>query len=220
MSATEESKTIRIICDHRESPSGIPRILGADSDVQCEMSELEMGDYQIGKHSVIERKSAADFVDSIIDRRLFSQADMIKETGTSAIYLIEGSIYETGRNIHVNALIGAMSYLATIEGHPIVHTSNATDSAMMIKTLARHSQHGLGYVPGLRPSTPKTLPDRQLWLLGGLPGLGEKRVKSLLSYFGTPAAVLSASPEELSKVEGIGKKTAEVIREVLETPFS
>ena len=48
-------------------------------------------------------------------------------------------------------------------------------------------------------------------LLDGIPGVGEKRKKTLLSRFGTVDAVGKASPEELGAVPGIGARAAAAI---------
>lgn len=47
--------------------------------------------------------------------------------------------------------------------------------------------------------------------LDDVPGIGAKRKKTLLLHFGSADAVKQASVEELAKVEGISKKTAEEI---------
>lgn len=215
-----DTKTIRIVADHREERSGVVSALARDPEIQLEVRALEAGDYLIAEDCVIERKGSngMDFTASIMDRRLFQQVDKIKELGLKAVFLIEGDVYQANPNLHENALIGALSYLPAIEGIPIVPVAHQRMTPMMIKTMARHMQHGLGYIPGLRPATPKSLPDRQRWLLNGLPGLGETRVEALLNQFGSPMGVLSASVSELCQTPGIGKKTAETIRLVLDSP--
>ena len=47
--------------------------------------------------------------------------------------------------------------------------------------------------------------------LDNIPGIGEVRKKSLLSYFGSFAAVSDATIDELTKVEGIKKDLATII---------
>jgi len=49
---------------------------------------------------------------------------------------------------------------------------------------------------------------KDLLSLSAVPGVGPNRLRALVSYFEDPAAVLSASPRELIKVNGIDKKTA------------
>ncbi len=48
-----------------------------------------------------------------------------------------------------------------------------------------------------------------------MPEIGPVVAKNLLKHFGTVAAVMSASREELMAVELVGPKTADRIREVV-----
>ncbi len=54
--------------------------------------------------------------------------------------------------------------------------------------------------------------------LDGVPGVGSTRKRELLSAFGSVEAVEQASAEELSRVPGIGRATAERILEALRKP--
>lgn len=63
---------------------------------------------------------------------------------------------------------------------------------------------------------PKRMKNRKLYILQGLPEIGPKRAKALLHHFGSVEAVMTATAEDLKKVEGIGPSIAEKIREVLE----
>ncbi len=49
---------------------------------------------------------------------------------------------------------------------------------------------------------------RRLLMLSAVPGIGNNRLRALVSHFGSPAAVFEASPHELIKVRGIEKKSA------------
>ena len=52
-------------------------------------------------------------------------------------------------------------------------------------------------------------------LMGLMPGIGEKRAIALISRFTTVWNIVSASPEELEEVEGIGKKlSVDILRKV------
>ena len=67
---------------------------------------------------------------------------------------------------------------------------------------------------------PRCLSTRQLYVLQGFPGVGPYLAKRLLNHFGTVAAVLDASSEKLKGVKGVGRVTAETIREVLDAEWS
>ena len=63
---------------------------------------------------------------------------------------------------------------------------------------------------------PKRLKTKQLFLLQGLPKVGPRMAKRLIEHFKSVSKIMNASIEELVEVEGIGKVTAEKIRQVLE----
>ena len=54
-----------------------------------------------------------------------------------------------------------------------------------------------------------SIPD--LLRLSAIPGVGANRLRMLVNHFGSPAAVLRASPRELVRVEGIEKRLASTI---------
>ena len=74
----------------------------------CEIIEkqLGIGDYQVGEDTIIERKSVSDFIASILDGRLFSQA--IKLTSfEKALLIVEGNL----ENVFEERNINKQSYL-------------------------------------------------------------------------------------------------------------
>ena len=62
---------------------------------------------------------------------------------------------------------------------------------------------------------PRCLLTRKLFMLQGLPGIGPRIAKRMLECFGSVEKVITASEHELSCVEGIGRKKASMIREVV-----
>jgi Fanconi anemia group M protein len=55
--------------------------------------------------------------------------------------------------------------------------------------------------------------------MGNMPGIGPKLAESMLRHFKNVRNIVNANKEELMKVEKIGPKKAEGIREVLEEEF-
>lgn len=214
VSPSDPSVTIK--ADHRERSSGILERLAAMPGVTVEVSALEIGDYHVHPSLVVERKSAGDFLASILDRRLFEQAKHLRESGARAVILIEGNPY-TDRRLHENAVVGALSYLVAIEEFSVIPTAHPAHTAFTLHRMALHAQHGLGYTLPLRCKKPASLADRQRFLLEGAPGLGPERITALLKHFGSPRAIFAASREELMKVEGIGKGTVDALFEILDS---
>jgi Fanconi anemia group M protein len=69
---TEDADKFEIICDNRETASSVVRTLSL-MGVNLRLEQLQVADYLISKRVGIERKSAKDFNDSIIDGRLFTE---------------------------------------------------------------------------------------------------------------------------------------------------
>lgn len=213
---------IKIIADTKESNSGIIRALKSREDVDLIVQDLEVGDYILDDAGlIIERKEATDFVNSLItDKRLFSQAENLSQASNRGCIIIEGDLFGTRSKIHPNALIGAISYLNVLLGLTILPSKNAKQTEQFLHTMARHAQEGLGYEVSLRGTTPKHAGLACQFLIEGLPGIGPVAAQKLLNHFGTPRNVMTAAPEEMKAVPGIGPKTIARIQELLDHEYS
>ena len=205
----------RLIVDSRETTSGLIDLL-TDLGAEVVVEELECGDYVLADGIAVERKTAEDFAGSIMDRRLFLQIAMLKDAYERVYVMVEGNPFETQSEIAPEAIVGALSYISIIERIPVISTRNAEHSAEMLVTMQRHAIEGLGYDVPLRASKPKSRETQAQFLIEGLPSIGPTAAKKLLRHFGSAAAVLSATPEQLKNVPGVGPKTIQTIREVLE----
>ncbi|MGJ7523771.1 ERCC4 domain-containing protein [Variovorax sp. LT1P1] len=204
----------RIIVDSRETRSGLALLLAARG-AEVVGEELEIGDYVLTEGLCVERKEATDFVNSIMDRRIFAQVAIMKTTFARSFVLIEGDIFGTRSAISEDALLGAMSYISVIENVPILTTKSTAQTAALLLTMQRHAIEGLGYDVALRGAKPKDRKVQASYLLEGLPGVGPTAAKKLLAHFGSVHAVVSATVEDLRKCPGIGPKTAQAIQEVM-----
>ena len=201
-----------IIVDDRERL--IAKILHR-KEVDIEIKRIEVGDFVISKRVVVERKTVRDFVTSIIDRRLFTQIKNMKEYYEKPVIVLEGSedIYSV-RNIHPNAIRGAIASVSVDYGIPIIRTENADETAEMLIALARREQMEKKEI-SLHKKKPISDSDVQLYVVSSLPMIGPSTAKRLLEYFGTIEKVFTASENELIKVEGIGKERAKKMRNLL-----
>ena len=95
--------------DHRENRGQLPRLL-YERDLVVETKTLEVGDFIISDDCVVELKKVPDFVNSLVDGRLFSQAKELRENFKKPLYIIEGELREIFgvRNVHPNAIRAAM----------------------------------------------------------------------------------------------------------------
>lgn len=210
------SQSVLIRADHRELGGGVPEHLKSLKYVRLEIEQLEVADYVLGPRIAVERKSAEDLVASILDKRLFSQVERLRQSYDQVIYLIEGEdLYQAG-NLHPNAIRGALSYLVVLNGVSLFRSDSPQDSALLLATMARHAQHGLGYEISAHPKRRTPSPQLQMrYLVEDLPGIGPKTARALLGEFGSLRALFAAGEAELRRVPGIGPKRARGIHELL-----
>ncbi len=209
-------ENLRIIVDEREKKSGIPKLLKSIG-LNLEMKSLPVGDYIVGPETVVERKSIHDLMSSVFDGRLFDQCSRLKEHFQYPIVLMEGNVDEIEEIID-NPLIfyGAVSKVALDFKIPIIPTPSAEHTAKLLISLCTKREASTGpFLKKIRKST--DLQRQQLSVLCSLPGVGEKLAIRMLEKFGTPLQVLSATTNDLSKVEGLGRARAEKIKKMLET---
>jgi DNA excision repair protein ERCC-4 len=210
-------ENVEIVVDDRERPSGVIEELEKADRVVVKIEHLPVGDYCVDGAVLIERKTAADFVQSLIDGRLFGQAGRMANSPLRPAYIIEGTTAEwAGLGMSRKALQGALVTLMLIFDVPVFRSSDAAESARLIFYIGSQlvRLRDPGYAP-YRQAKAKRKKTRQLRILQSLPGVGADRAKKLLERFRTVRACFTASPMELSEVEGIGSKTAEAIDQVI-----
>jgi Fanconi anemia group M protein len=195
----------------RERQSPVPGLLAAYPDVILSFGALPSADYVLSEEVAVERKTASDFIASILDRRLFGQATRMKILFPRALLIIEGDLAQVAHSIDMEAIRGALAFLSVREGISVLQVGDAAEAAAMLHMLARHAQERMGQPVSLREPRPPIEELYAAYLVEGLPGVGPRRARMLLAHFGSPAAVMCASAEELARVPGIGKKSAQRI---------
>jgi len=207
---------IKIIVDTREMNSWVVKRL-FEFGVEIETKMLKCGDFILSEEVGVERKNANDFLKSIIDGRIFKQAESLIDSFKKPLILIEGieDIYHI-RNIHPNAIRGALSSLCVDFGIPIIYSKNEEDSAQYLYLIAKREQIQLKKEVNLRGERkPLGIKELQEYIVAGLPNVGIQIAKNLLSHFKTIEKIFTASEKELSKVKGVGKGRSKLIRRIL-----
>jgi DNA excision repair protein ERCC-4 len=207
---------VKIEVDYRERHSGILETLRSRNIVIVEEKKLSLGDYRINSHIIVERKTTKDFVISIIDGRLFSQASRLKKFAEKPIMIIEGKdLYHTGYAIDPQAIKGTITSLFTTWYIPIIFSKDINGTAdflIMTGTQNIECQAQYGKRPGRKPKRMRRL---KLHILQGLPQIGPKIASRMLEHFGSIEKAITADESELAIVEGIGRKKAAMIRNVV-----
>lgn len=198
---------IIITADNREKSSGIPGLL-RNHFVNVQMVQLSIGDYMINDEIVIERKTNEDFVQSLMDGRLFAQCAKMRKTGMTPLFIVEGNPYKTAHRISPTAIKGALLSINLSWQIPIIKSSGKKDTADIIVMAAKQEIHSLYFVRknGKKPKKKQNL---QHYFIQGLPGVGPKLAHELLRHFSTIENIIRADASTLTEIEGIGKKKAE-----------
>ncbi len=208
--------SIHVEVDYREINSGVIPALLAKEDIVVKEKKLSIGDYIINGHIVVERKTTKDFIVSIIDGRLFSQASRLKRHAEIPFMVIEGiDLFRTGYEIDPQAIRGAIVSLSVSWQIPLIFSKTPEGTAEILVMAGIHDIRYRDDILKRMGRKPKRMQTRKLYLLQGLPGIGPGMAKRMLEYFGSVEKVFTADEQELVCVEGIGKKKAAKIREIM-----
>ncbi|WP_297898452.1 DEAD/DEAH box helicase [Methanobrevibacter sp.] len=215
---SKNSSDILVFADSREGNSNVLRALDT-INVNVRIRTMAAGDYQISDEVAIERKTTKDFHDSIIDKRLYKQARIMQEEFKKPILILEGEDIYSGF-LSPDAVRGSIASIALDFGISIIPTKNPEDTAAMIKRIAiREQTDNKNNIQVRTERKPSNLWEQQLFIVESLPNIGPVTAKKLLENFLTVQGVINASKSELMEIDGIGSKTAENIRKVLDAKY-
>ncbi len=206
---------VKIIVDHREYRSNVVRNL-MKLDVIIEPQQLAIGDYILSSRIGVERKKVEDFLNSLINGKLFSQISRLRDAYPRPILIIEGEGLLTKRNIRHNAIFGSLVSIMIDYGIPIFTTKDDIETANILSLAAKREQRKNRRPISIRgEKTSMSIQEQQQFILEGLPNVSSTIAKRLLSQFGSIKAIVNATEKELQNVEGIGKLIALKIIEIL-----
>lgn len=220
-----DEDTTQIIFDSREQGSGVTKALSKKSNLSLSEEQLEVGDYIISDSTAVERKSIADFLDTITsgDRSVFEQIGDIISNYETGIILLEGEnvndLY-TSRNIAPNAIRGLLSSLAIDYGVSIIHTVDESDTADMLVQMAKREQTDTDSEVNAHGSKKgKTLIEQQEYIVSSFKSIGPVTAQNLLKEFGSVHDIITAEKSELKSVKNIGEKTADAIYNIVRAEY-
>lgn len=209
----------KIIIDDRELVSKVAEYLSSAGAV-IRIERLFQGDYKIGDRILVERKTSRDFVDSLIDRDLLDQLRDMARVCPKPVLIIEGGDIYAQRDIHPNAIRGALAAISVSMGITIFQTRDPGDTADLLLVLARREEeNGFTERGSSQKETYESLASAQEAIMSAFPDLGPKYARALLTAFGSLKAIIDAEKEDLLQIPGIGAKKAEMIYELSRRPY-
>tara|TARA_R100001224_G_scaffold13025_1_gene6385 strand:+ start:167 stop:850 length:684 start_codon:yes stop_codon:yes gene_type:complete len=216
-----------IIIDSRED-SQLSRTLESFAErakVKTEKKWLEIGDYIVGD-CCIEAKSAADFLQSVRNKRIFNQLDNMDRTYNKNIILIYGTLDDAIEYLHrtqynstswrnklKKIFVGALTSIALHTDVKPIWVDNHRTAAHIILATTEHIDKNLIIHKEL-PKKIKT-DDVRVDVLSEIKGVSVEKAKALLDTFGSITEVAMSNVDDIIKHKGIGKVTAENILKAL-----
>jgi Fanconi anemia group M protein len=218
----DEDEDVEIVVDQRELDSAIARDLSTREGMATRLETLAVGDYVVSDRVAVERKTVSDFLDTLTggDRSLFDQVGDLSRHYARPVVLIEGEGLYEERNVHPDAIRGALASLTVDFGVSVLRTEGEGDTADLLAVLAGREQTTRDRAVSVHgEKSAKTLAEQQEYVVGAIADIGPVTARSLLEHFGSVEAVMTAREEDLLDVDGVGEVTADRIRDVVGSDY-
>ncbi len=211
----DSNKSMEIIVDVREQNSRVVRDLAAKG-TKILSTKLSSGDYIISEDMAVERKSVSDFLESLMDGRLFSQAKMLARDYPNPVMIIEGESLHGKRNINEKAIYGALASLVSDFRITVFRAEDENETAGILAALLNRKNKGEKRHSIRKDKHSLSTADTRRYILEGLPNVSGTLADRLLEHFGSVREVFLADEDALQEVKGIGPATAKKIVGIIE----
>ena len=162
------------------------------------IASLAVGDivcsYEDNTEWVMERKTAEDLANSIIDGRWADQNARLMTSGYRYVFfVVEGDLSSTPLP-HETLLAACLNAELRIDSH-LIRTACIEETAMVIKQLAEKLPDGPPAIPsGLQPKSKRQRDEETVWIrqLMCIPSISANIARLLLDQFGSLRAIQDA----------------------------
>lgn len=189
--------------------------------IKVKLDYLDIGDFLLPGNVCIERKTAQDFMGSIRDKRIWTQAKNLEQYDHAIIAIIGSekekwkSFYFTKSHWAHKQWNGAIGTLATKFNVSVMTFNDENDFLDFLKVIDKKLS---GKKQSTRPSPlvrkAKNDKERRENCLCSVPGISIKKAQKLLEHFETIENIAKAGPNELQHCQGVGKKLAKNIHKL------
>jgi Fanconi anemia group M protein len=217
---------MKLIIDSREN-SDLTKAVKHECirlNIMTEKQWIEIGDY-VFNDVCFEAKSTIDFLQSVINKRLWNQLDNMDRHYEHCILIIHGSIHQALAypdyvNINMpeqlirNKFYGAIGKITLDTDVKLFWVEGPRKAAQIMTTICKMRPIDRNVInPSLLKSI--TTDDLRVNLLGTIKGVSEMKAQMLIDEFGSLMEIGEAEIEELTKLDGIGTTIANRIIDVL-----
>ena len=216
----------KLIIDSRES-SNLYEYVESEAHrlvIMTEKQWLDVGDYAFDD-VCFEAKSTIDFLQSVINKRLWNQVDNMDRHYEHTFVIIHGSLHEAmnypkyinmkiPQHVLKNKFYGAIGKLSLDTDTKVFWVESPKKAAKIITTICKMRPIRREVIkPGLLKSI--TTEDLRLDMLCTIKGVSENKAKLLINEYGSIMEIAEAPPEELTEIKGIGLTIANRILDTL-----
>lgn len=200
---------LKIIADIHEKNSLVIAHLANKCDL--DIRHLEVGDYIVGDF-VIERKTASDFISSMLSKRLQEQLRNLEQV-KNKIFVVEGKFeIDKESRLNPNSARGQILAILNYSKIPIIFTQDSEETAEYLILLGKQQLKPFSEL-SLHARKPSSVREQKQYIIESFPGVGPKGAKELLRKFKSVKNIINASQGELAEI--IGSK-AESLRELID----
>ncbi|MHA1448279.1 MAG: ERCC4 domain-containing protein [Candidatus Hodarchaeales archaeon] len=213
--------SITILVDSRETESIVPRILRKEG-AKIVAKILSSGDYQVSEKCIIERKTSEDFVNSLLDGRLFQQVATKLVNFDKPVMIIEGGWDLVSKQVKKASINGALASILLDFRIPVLMSPNAVETARYIIAFAKREQREKKMKEHLIAVDQGDLlvPDIQKMVLASIPGINRGKAESILLEVKNLRSVANMDEKDLAKIPGVGKVLSKRIEKIFTEDYA
>ena len=168
----------------------------------------------------MERKSAGDFISSLLDGRLFDQSASLASASGNPTMIVEGDVKAALRKFgNPMAIWGALASIGYDFRITLFHTSDTEETAMLLAAISKKRESGREEIYLKSKKNKGSLEERQISIIASLPGIGAVRAKNLLEGFRTVRAIFNADPGQLTRIGKLSYETSLKIYRIVNSEY-
>ena len=192
-------------------------------NIEVKRDQLEIGDYLLPDSTVIERKTVSDFLSSIIDGRIWMQAKNLTQYENPMIVIETQNkwknFYFSNAKYPHKVYYSTISTLAYSFSIPVITVDSRYDTIDFLEALWKKITSKPASRPVKKMRQTASFDEVRENVLAQIPGISIVKAKALLHNLKTIQKIAEANKDELTNIEGIGKKLAETIIKILQGEY-